>query len=161
MYYLCTVDVSAQISCVISPDLTALTITDGLVRDVEFHCQCVDVNGMMITGTRWFQNGSLVTTQNAKTSSITAPYQINTTPITLYINAPFTSYHSHTGTYFCSPNNLANNPSRDAITLSTGSEYLAIYVTGPEKTLRSYLHKIRLFTFWCNSLFSVYAIQFL
>ena len=127
MYCLCTVDVSAQTSCVISPDLTTLTIVNGLVRDVEFHCQCVDVNGMMITGTRWFQNGSLVSTQNATTSSNTAPYQISTSPITLYINAPFTTDRSHTGTYTCSPNNMANNPSRDTITLSAGSEYLAVY----------------------------------
>ena len=129
MLYLCTVDdVSAQTSCVISPDLTALTITNGLTRDVEFHCQCMDSNGTLITGTRWFHNGSSVTTQNAKTSSITAPYQINTTLITLYINRPFTTDHSHTGTYICSPNNMANDLYRDTITLTAGSEYLAIYV---------------------------------
>ena len=45
-YYLCTVDdVSAQTSCVISPNLTNLTIRDGLVRNVELHCQCMDGNG--------------------------------------------------------------------------------------------------------------------
>ena len=124
LHYLCTVDdVSAQTSCVISPNLTALTIADGLTRDVEFHCQCMDSNGMIITGTRWFHNGSSVITQNARSSSITAPYQINTTPVTLYINAPFTTDRSNTGTYVCSPNNMANDPSRDTITLSTGSEY--------------------------------------
>ena len=124
-YYLYTVDdASAQTSCVISPNLIALTITNGLRRDVEFHCLCMDSNGMMINGTRWFHNGSEIATQNAVTSSITAPYQINTTPITLYINEPFTTNHSHTGTYTCSPK--ANNPSRDTITLSVGSEYLAM-----------------------------------
>ena len=82
----------------------------------------MDSNGIMITGTRWFHNGSSVTIQNAVTSSITAPYQINTTPITLYINGPFTTDHSHTGTYICSPNNMTNDPSRDTITLSVGSE---------------------------------------
>ena len=77
---------------------------------------------MKITGTRWFHNGSSVTTQNARNSSITAPYQINTTPITLYINAPFTTNHSHTGTYICSPNNMANDTSRETIDLIAGSE---------------------------------------
>ena len=50
-------DVSAQ--CVISPDLTTLTIANGLTRDVEFHCQCMDGNA------RWlFSNGTLAPTQN-------------------------------------------------------------------------------------------------
>ena len=129
-YYLCTVDgVSTQTTCVISPNLDTLTISNGLVRDVEFHCQCMDSNGMMITGTRWFHNGSSVTTQNAITSSITAPYQINTTPITLYINAPFTTNHSHTGTYTCSPNSMFSaSPPGDTITLNTGSEYDCLYI---------------------------------
>ena len=77
---------------------------------------------MMITGTRWLHNGTAVPTRNAITSSITAPYQINATPITLYINSPFTTNRSHTGTYTCSPNNMANNPSGDTIFLSVGSE---------------------------------------
>ena len=81
---------------------------------------------MMVTGTRWFHNGSSVTTQNAISSSITAPYQINTTPITLYINSPFTTDRSHTGTYTCSPNSMSSTPSRDTITLNAGSEYVAI-----------------------------------
>ena len=119
-------DVSAQTSCVISPNLTTLTLANGLTRDVEFHCQCIDSNGMMITGTTWFHNGSSVTTRNAITSSITAPYQINTTPITLYFNGPFTTDHSHTGTYTCSPNNMATDPSRDMITLVGAREYLLI-----------------------------------
>ena len=125
--YTCTVDdVSAQ--CVISPNLNNLTIANGLGRDVEFHCQCMDSNGMMITGTRWFHNGSAITTQNAVTSSITAPYQINTTPITLYINAPFTTDRSHTGIYTCSPNNMATDPSRDTIDLTIASEYTLIFI---------------------------------
>ena len=125
---LCTVDdVSAQTSCVISPNLTTLTIANGLTRDVEFHCQCMDSNGMMITGTRWLlSNGSSAPTQNAITSSITTPYQINTTHITLYINTPFTTDRSHTGTYTCSPNNMANDSSRDTITLSAGSKCIFI-----------------------------------
>ena len=116
-------DVSAHTSCVISPNLTNLTITNGLVRNVEFYCQCMDSNGMMITGTRWFHNGSSLTTQNARNSSITAPYQINTTPTTLYINQPFTTDHSHTGAYTCSPNSLFSaSPPGDTITLNAGSE---------------------------------------
>ena len=82
---------------------------------------------MMITGTRWFHNGTTVPTQNAVTSSTTAPYQINTTPITLYINLPFTSDCSHTGTYTCSPNSMSSAlPPGDAITLIAASEYVVI-----------------------------------
>ena len=76
---------------------------------------------MMITGTRWFHNGSLVTIQNAEISNITTPYQINTT---LYINAPFTTDSSHTGTYTCSPNSTFSTHLGDTITLNAGSEYV-------------------------------------
>ena len=77
---LCTVDdVSAQTSCIISPDFDDLTIADGLQRDVEFHCQCIDSNGMMITGTRWLlANGNAAHTQN-----------LNIPPVVLYIAMPF------------------------------------------------------------------------
>ena len=85
-------------------------------------------NGMMITGTTWFHNGTSVSTQNAITSSITAPYQINTTPITLYINGPFTTDRSHTGTYTCSPNSMSSTPPGDTITLNAGSKYIAIHI---------------------------------
>ena len=125
-YYLCTVDdVSGQTSCVISPNIATLTIADRLERDVELHCQCTDDNGMMITGTTWFHNGTSVTIQNAESSNITTPYQINTTPTTLYINAPFTTDHSHTGTYTCSPNSMSSTPPGDTITLNAGSKYIA------------------------------------
>ena len=112
--YLCAVDdVSAQTSCVISPNLTALAIADGLTRDVEFHCQCMDINGMMITGTRWLlSDGTSAPTQN----------NLNIPPAVLYIASPFGS--SDAGTYICSPNNMATDPSRDTITLSTESEYV-------------------------------------
>ena len=111
--YLCAVDdVSAQTRCVISPNLTTLTITNGLQRDVEFHCQCMDSNGMMITGTTWLlSNGNAAPTQN-----------FSIPPAVLYIPQPFNS--SNAGTYICSPNNMADNPSRDTITLNTGSEYV-------------------------------------
>ena len=79
---------------------------------------------MMITGTTWFHNGSSVTTQNATSSSITAPYQINTTTTTLYINAPFTTDRSHTGTYTCLPNSMPSTLPGDTIILNAGSEYL-------------------------------------
>ena len=111
-YCLCTV-VSAW--CIISPNLDTLTVSEGLVRDVEFHCQCMDSDGMMITGTRW-----LLSNENA------APTQnVNIPPAVLYIAMPFDS--SDAGTYICSPNNMANNPSRDTITLSTGSEYNNVF----------------------------------
>ena len=67
---------------------------------------------MMITGTRWFlPNGNAAPTQD-----------LNIPPAVLNITTPFTS--SDAGTYVCSPNNMADNPSRDTITLNTGSEYI-------------------------------------
>ena len=114
------------LDCIISPNLDTLTIANGLQRDVELHCLCMDNNGMMITGTTWFHNGSSVTTtRNTRDASITAPYLINTTPIILNINAPFTTDSSHTGTYACSPNSMSSTPPGDAITLNAGSEYVA------------------------------------
>ena len=65
---------------------------------------------MMITGTRWLSSdGNAAPTQN-----------FNIPPAILYIAGPFDS--SDAGTYICSPNNMANNPSRDTITLSALSE---------------------------------------
>ena len=131
-YCLCTVnDVSAQTNCVISPDLDTLIIANGLQRDVEIHCTCMDDNGMMIAGTRWFHNGSSIPTRNARSSSITTPYQINTIPIKLYINNPFTTDRSHTGTYTCSPNSMSSaSPPGDTITLNAESEYHTMYIYG-------------------------------
>ena len=109
-YYLCTV------SCVISPNITTLTIRSGLARDVEFHCQCTDDNGMMITGTRWLSSdGTSAPTQD-----------FNIPPAVLLIPSPFDN--TDAGTYICSSNNNQNDPSRDTITLSTGSEYVATYI---------------------------------
>ena len=71
---------------------------------------------MMITGTRWLlSNGYAAPTQN-----------FNIPPAVLYIASPFDN-NPDAGTYICSPNNMANNPSRDTITLSTGSEYVDYY----------------------------------
>ena len=78
-YYFC-ID---QTICVISPNITTLTIRDGLARDIEFHCQCMDDNGMMITGTRWFFNGSLILTRDDTNRASTAPYYNNTTLLLL------------------------------------------------------------------------------
>ena len=108
-YYFCTVDdVSAQ--CVISPELTSLTIANGLTRSVEFHCQCMGGNA------RWlFSNGSSAHTQN-----------LNIPPAVLLLPSPFDS--SDAGTYTCLSNNMLNDPSRDTIDLIAGSEYVAMYV---------------------------------
>ena len=67
---------------------------------------------MMITGTRWLlSNGNAAPTQD-----------LNIPPVVLLIASPFDS--SDAFTYICSPNNMANHPSRDTIALSTGSEYV-------------------------------------
>ena len=67
---------------------------------------------MMITGTRWLlPNGNAAPTRD-----------LNIPTAVLYIAMPFDS--SDAGTYICSPNNMANNPSKDTIDFSTGSEYL-------------------------------------
>ena len=121
-YYLCTVDdVSAQTSCVISPDLTALTLRNPLGRPIEFHCQCMDDNGI-ITGIRWF-NGSTLVYQNESFR----PYSTNTVPSRLIFSSPFTD--ADNGTYTCSPNSTYPTiPPGDAITLSAGSEYVRSYI---------------------------------
>ena len=68
---------------------------------------------MMINGIRWLlSDRSLAPTQN-----------VNIPPAVLYITMPFTN-NPDAGTYICSPNNMADNPSRDTIALSTGSEYI-------------------------------------
>ena len=65
---------------------------------------------MMITGTRWLlSNGNAAPTQD-----------LNIPPAVLYIAMPFDS--SDAGTYICSPNNMANDPSRDTIDLIAQSE---------------------------------------
>ena len=67
---------------------------------------------MMIIGTRWLlSNGNLAPTQN-----------FNIPPAVLLIARPFDD--TDAGTYICSPNNMQDDPSRDIIMLSTGSEYM-------------------------------------
>ena len=65
---------------------------------------------MMITGTRW-----LLSNNSA------APRNVSFPPTVLYITRPFVD-DPDADMYICSPNNMANDPSRDTITLSTGSE---------------------------------------
>ena len=72
---------------------------------------------MMITGTTWLlSDGTSAPTQN-----------FNIPPAVLLLPSPFDS--TDAGTYICSPNNMQNDPSRDTITLSTGSEYVAMLCT--------------------------------
>ena len=111
--YLSIVDnVSAQTSCIISPNLDMLTIRNPLGRNIEIHCQCMDDNGI-ITGTRWFlPNMSIVPTDN-----LNRPYSIGTAPSRLIIISPFTS--ADTGTYTCSPDDKFPTVSPgDSITLN-------------------------------------------
>ena len=70
---------------------------------------------MMITGTSWLlSNGTSAPTKD-----------LNIPPAVLYIANQFDS--SDAGTYICSPNNMANDPSRNTIALIAGSEYLLIW----------------------------------
>ena len=90
-----------------------LTIRNGLGRDVELHCQCMDDNGI-ITGTRWFfPNMSVVSTDSSA-----RPYSNGTAPSRLIFTNPFTN--SDTGTYTCSPGStFPTIPPGDSFTLNT------------------------------------------
>ena len=114
-------DVTAQTSCVISPNITSLAIRTNLVRNVEFHCQCMDDNGMITTGTSWFRGSTLYTGTLNDTNLPTDA------PSILLIPLPFTS--SDAGTYTCSPVSTFTTmlPPGDSITLTTGSKYITIY----------------------------------
>ena len=105
-------DVSAQTSCLISPDFNMLTIRDGIERDVELHCQCMDDNGI-INGTRWFlPDMSIVPSDNSS-----RPYSTGTAPSRLIFTSPFTN--SDIGTYTCSPDStFPTIPPGDNITLN-------------------------------------------
>ena len=106
---------SAQTSCVISPrNLTALRIRNPLEAHVEFKCQCMDDNEMILNGTRWFlPNGNLVSE-----GSQNGPYYESSAPGTLRIMSFNDSY---TGTYTCSPTNTSSAvPPGDTIALSAG-----------------------------------------
>ena len=121
-YYFCTVyDVSAQTSCVISPDINMLTTRNPLGRDVELHCQCMDDNGI-ITGTSWFSDMSIVSTDSSA-----RPYSTGNAPSRLIFTRPFTD--SDAGTYTCSPNStFPTIPPGDSITLNTAGISLSVIV---------------------------------
>ena len=119
IYYICTVyDVSAQTSCVISPEIDMLTIRNYLGRDVDLHCQCMDDNGI-ITGTRWFlPNMSIVSTDSSN-----RPYSTGNAPSRLIITVGFT--YSDAGTYTCSPDStFPTIPPGDNITLNAAGKYI-------------------------------------
>ena len=102
----------AQTSCVISPDFDMLTIRDGLGRDVELHCQCMDDNGI-ITGTRWFLSDMNI----VSTDSSNCLYSDDTAPSRLILTSPFTN--TDVGTYTCSPDStFPTIPPGDSITLN-------------------------------------------
>ena len=120
--YLSIVDnVSAQTSCVISPNINMFTIRNPLGKDVELHCQCMDDNGI-ITGTRWFlPNMNIVSNDSSA-----RPYSNGTAPSRLIITSPFTN--SDTGTYTCSPDDtFPTIPPGDNITLNTAGKYDNMY----------------------------------
>ena len=116
MSYFCIV------TCVIGPNIPTLTINNGLGRAVELHCQCMYVNGMMITGTRWFRGNSLVGTGTSQNN----PHYIAGVPSRLIFPFRFRSHYD--GTYTCSPDDtFPTGSSGDTIALNAGSEYVAIY----------------------------------
>ena len=121
MYLYIVDDVSAQTSCVISPNLDMMTIRDNLGRNIELHCQCMDDNGI-INGTRWFlPNMSIVPTDNSS-----RPNSTGNAPSRLIIASPFTN--SDTGTYTCSPDStFPTIPPGDNITLNAASKYYNMY----------------------------------
>ena len=123
--YFCVVAVSAQTSCVISPNITSLVIRGGLVRDIEFHCRCSDDN-RQLNEARWFYNGNLILAQNDGNYEDGDPYYIDDDPVALYMDRPFTNYYS--GTYTCSPNStFLTTPPGDNITVTKGSKYVCLY----------------------------------
>ena len=123
-YYLCTVnDVAAQ-SCVIGPDLTELTIRNPLQRNVELHCQCLDIIGE-VTETWWFSGSNSMITQ----MDSNRVHSTNTNPSRLIICNPFTN--SDAGVYTCAnADTLSSASVRDMITLGAESEYVCtcIYI---------------------------------
>ena len=123
-YYLCTVnDVTAQ-SCVIGPNLTELSIRNHLQRNVELHCQCLDIIGE-VTETWWFSgSNSMITRMDSN-----RVHSTNTNPSRLIIGAPFTN--SDAGVYTCAnADTLSSASVSDMITLRAGSEYVCtcIYI---------------------------------
>ena len=78
---------------------------------------------MIINGTSWFHNGTLFTGTLVDTN---LP---NDAPSILRIASGFNSTNG--GTYTCSPNStLPTIPPGDNITLTTGGEYIAVFIAG-------------------------------
>ena len=140
-------DVSAQTSCVISPDLDMLTTRSPLGRDVELHCQCMDDNGI-ITGTRWFSDMTTI----VPTDSSSRPYSTGTAPSRLIFTSPFTN--SDTGIYTCSPDStFPTIPPGDSITLNAAGKYVHIYcVADSYKYLPGINYTCMCFCDWGQSL---------
>jgi len=114
-------DVSAQTSCVVSPDLDMMTIRDDLRRDVELHCQCTDDDNGIITGTRWFSDMTTI----VPTDNSSRPYSTGTAPSRLIFTSPFNG--SDTGIYTCSPDSaFPTIPPGDSITLNTAGKYCLV-----------------------------------
>ena len=118
--------------------MASLAIRDNLVRNVEFHCQCMDDNGMITTGTSWFRGSTLYT------GTLDDPNLPTDAPSILFIAMPFNN--SVAGTYTCSPDStFPNVPPGDSITLNAQGEYIAIcivlYVLGLSNYLNSIHHR--------------------
>ena len=96
------------------------------MQNIELHCQCMNSDGMIITGARWFYNGTIVPFGTTESTS-GAIYQNNSIARNiLFINQPFIRA-SHAGTYTCSPNDVLS--SGPQITLNaTSSKLLYVYV---------------------------------
>ena len=110
-------------SCVISPSINSLTIRNRLQRDIELHCQCVDVKGIPLTGAQWFSGNNLILARSGQSDNRN-PYYIDDVPSRLII-ASGTFMGSLATTYTCGLSDTA--PPRDTITLfDGGSEYIVI-----------------------------------
>ena len=110
-------------SCVISPNISSLTIRNRLQRDIELHCQCVDVKGIPLTGARWFSGNNLILAQSGQSDNRN-PYYIDDVPSRLII-ASGTFMGSLATTYTCGLSDIA--PPRDTIILNDGGgEYIMI-----------------------------------
>ena len=89
--------------------------------EIELHCQCMDDNGMIITGTSWFHDGVSVS------DTVNDPNLPTDAPSILRIASGFDN--SDSGTYTCSPNStFPTVPPGDNITLTTGSEYIVVFI---------------------------------
>ena len=118
--YICIVDDVAAQSCEIRPNLTNLTLRNELLRDIELHCQCLNMNGE-VTETWWFFRNNVVSRNGSD-----RPYSTTTDPSRLIISAPYTG--ADAGVYTCGNNNtLSATSARDMITLNAQGEYVCSF----------------------------------